>query len=45
MNNKLYELFEVKNEKELKEFIKNNPDDQRVKELKEFFKYLEDNEK
>ncbi|MGO3752027.1 MAG: hypothetical protein ACTJGH_04575 [Peptoniphilaceae bacterium] len=33
--NKLLELFEVKNHKELIEFIKNNPDDERVKEIQE----------
>lgn len=31
--NKLYQIFEVESEEELLEFIKNNPDDQRVIDL------------
>lgn len=33
--NKLLEIFNVKDYEELDEFIKNNPEDSRVKDLKE----------
>lgn len=33
INNKLYQIFEVESEEELLEFIKNNPEDQRVIDL------------
>lgn len=43
---KLLEIFGVQNHAELYEFMKNNPDDKRVKELKEIIemaKNIEEN--
>lgn len=41
MNNKLSELFGVKNHLELMNYIKNNPDDERVKEVKELLEMFD----
>ena len=41
--NKLLEIFDVENYKELIEFLKNNPDDERVVELKEIIEEVENN--
>ncbi len=43
MNNKLSELFGVKNHLELMNYIKNNPDDERVKEVKELLEMFDIN--
>ncbi len=43
MNNKLSELFGVKNYLELMNYIKNNPDDERVKEVKELLEMFDIN--
>lgn len=40
-NNKLLEIFGVKNYAELDKFIEKNPNDQRVKELKEIMEMME----
>lgn len=42
---KLLEYFGVKNHKELDEYIKNKPNDSKVKELKEILNYFNINEK
>lgn len=44
-NNKLLEMFDVKNYEELDEFIKNNPEDSRVKDLKEVLEMFDIKEK
>ena len=43
MNNKLFELFGVKNHLELMNYIKNNPDNERVKEVKELLEMFDIN--
>lgn len=43
-NNKLLEIFGVKNYVELDRFIEKNPDDQRVKELREIMGMIEKEE-
>ena len=43
MNNKLFELFGVKNHLELMNYIKDNPKDERVKEVKELLEMFDIN--
>lgn len=44
LNNKLLELFNVNSYQELKEFIANNPDDERVAALLELIDEINRNE-
>lgn len=43
MNNKLFELFGVKSHMELMKYIKDNPNDDKVKEVKELLEILDIN--
>ncbi|MBP2028226.1 hypothetical protein J2Z35_002027 [Acetoanaerobium pronyense] len=43
MNNKLFELFGVKNHMELMKYIKENPDNEKVKEVKEILEMFDVN--
>ena len=43
VNNKLFELFGVKNHLELMNYIKDNPKDERVKEVKELLEMFDIN--